>query len=72
MIGKKTLLGYQFKLLVEYFDYIVNTAINGQHGQLSELLIKLSKEQKLEFYDWLIDSCVDPKLVNQLVKIMLK
>jgi len=46
MISKKDLKVYEFKQIENYFDYIVETEINGQYRQLKKLINKLSPKQK--------------------------
>jgi hypothetical protein len=49
MVSNKTLKAYDFKQIENYFDYIVESKINGQHGQVRDLIQELSKAQKLQF-----------------------
>lgn len=49
MVGKNTLLAYDFKSINQYFNYIIESKINGQYRQCAELIKKLSKNQKIEF-----------------------
>ena len=52
MVSKKTILGYEFSDITEYFDYIVESRVNGQIKQAKDLYRKLSKVQKTEFWAW--------------------
>ena len=48
-----------FKTLQEYFEYIVESRINGQHKQARELFKRLSEGmqgQRVEFFRWLEES----------------
>ena len=56
MISKKTLKDYEFKAIENYFDYIIDTEINGNYSQLKELIKKLSQDQKKLLWDYLNDS----------------
>lgn len=49
MVSQKTIKAYDFKTIEEYFDYIIESKINGQHAQVKSLITALSKEQKKEF-----------------------
>lgn len=49
MVTKKTILGLDFNTIEEYFDYIVESVINGQKEQARELFKDLSKEQRKGF-----------------------
>ena len=53
MIGKSTLKKYEFNDMGEYFSYIVDSQINGNHSQVRELYNKLNGEQQKEFFNWL-------------------
>jgi hypothetical protein len=53
VIGKNTLKNYEFKTLEEYFNYIVDSEINGQYKQMKELYNKFSRTQKIDFLKWL-------------------
>lgn len=39
--------------MVEYYDYIVNSQINGNHQQVKDLFKSLSNTQKKEFFNYL-------------------
>lgn len=52
MVGQATLKGYNFDSIEMYFDYIVESEANGQRKQAISLFNKLSKNQKLDFYDF--------------------
>lgn len=49
MVSKKTIKGLDFNTIEEYFDYILDSIING-NGQAPDLFKKLSKDQKMAFY----------------------
>ena len=53
MIGKKTLKDYDFKSIEDYYNYIVESQINGNHSQVKSLFKKLTNEQKNEFFFYL-------------------
>ena len=67
MISKKTLKDYEFKNINEYYDYIIDSYINGNFSQFKELILKGSKEQKQDFYNWLINNlCLKSDLIDQI------
>jgi hypothetical protein len=41
-----------FKDIHEYFSYIIDSILNGQHKQARILYFDLSREQRNEFLDW--------------------
>lgn len=53
MIGKKTLKDYEFKTIEDYFNYIVDSQLNGNHLQVKELFKKLNDKQKKTFFNYL-------------------
>jgi hypothetical protein len=78
MVSKKTILGYEFSDIYEYFDYIVTSRINGQIKQAKDLYKKLSKKQKTDFWNWFDASYYydsmdndEPNYVNDLKTILL-
>jgi hypothetical protein len=52
MISKKDLKQYNFSKLEDYFNYILESEINGQFEQVEKLIIELSKPQRVEFLEW--------------------
>ena len=46
MIKKRDLLEYGFNSMDDYFDYIYDSQINGQHSQVLELFNAMSITQK--------------------------
>lgn len=52
MVSKQTIKDYDFNTLEDYFNYIVESKINGQPQQAKELYNNLSLKQKDEFRDW--------------------
>lgn len=56
MIGKKTLKAYEFKTIYNYYDYIVESRINGNYAQLKELIKSLSSSQWIDFVGYMIEN----------------
>lgn len=52
-IGKATLKKYEYQTIEDYFNYIIDSQINGNHSQVKELFKKLSNEQKNDFFKFL-------------------
>ena len=48
MIGQKELKDYGFSQIENYFDYITESRINGQHFQAKELFNKMNRQQKAQ------------------------
>lgn len=52
MVSLKLLKSYDFTIIEHYFNYILESEINGQRSQVERLIKTLSKEQKKECLDW--------------------
>lgn len=52
MVYKKNLHELEFETIEQYFEYIVDSIINGQRSQANQLISDLSKKQKKDFIDW--------------------
>lgn len=53
MISKEDLKVYEWEHIDDYYNYIVESKINGQFGQVRELIEKLSKKQMKGFIEYL-------------------
>ena len=53
MVSNKTLKDYDFAHLRQYFKYILDSQTNGQIKQMKDLICQLSKNQKIEFLQFL-------------------
>lgn len=53
MVSNKTLKDYDFDNLRQYFEYILDSQTNGQIKQMENLICELSKNQKIEFLQFL-------------------
>ena len=49
VVSKKLLKDYEFYSIEKYFDYIIDSQINGNHTQVKDLFKKLGKDQKRLF-----------------------
>jgi hypothetical protein len=52
MITQKDLTSYTFNCIGDYFCYIVESRINGNHIQVVDLINALSTQQKKAFIKW--------------------
>lgn len=48
MVSKQTIKDYEFNTIYDYYDYVVESVLNGQRQQAKELVNGLSKAQKKE------------------------
>lgn len=70
MVSKKTLQAYEFESMEAYFQYIIESKINGQHGQVDSLISAMSKEQKKHCLIW-IDEQVFTEDINYCKNILI-
>lgn len=66
MISKENLMELEFNSLEEYFNYIVESRINGNFRQMKELVEHLSSHQWLRFAEYVLDNCPDEKIINYI------
>jgi hypothetical protein len=57
MITKKDLKDYQFENIYQYFDYVLESEVNGQKKQVRYLIGKMSQRQRNQFAVWLENEC---------------
>lgn len=55
MISKATLKAYDWTVIESYYDYVIESRINGQHAQVKNLIKDMSKKQQLEFITYVND-----------------
>ncbi|MDC7250731.1 MAG: hypothetical protein PQJ49_12510 [Sphaerochaetaceae bacterium] len=58
MVSKQLLKEYDFETIEQYFEYIVESIINGQRTQANSLLKNLSKKQLKQALQW-FDECIE-------------
>lgn len=49
MISNKDLKSYEFNSTIDYYDYIIDSHINGQPQQVKQLYKDMSPKQRQEF-----------------------
>ncbi len=69
MVSLQTLKEYEFKNINEYFEYILNSLINGQRKQAITLAKRLSMVQKVDAIEYLEDYA--SKLASECKSIIL-
>jgi len=52
MISQKTLKQYDFQSIEDYYNYIIDSKINGNRKQVKDLYRSLSSKQKTEFIEY--------------------
>lgn len=70
MVSKRLIYEYDFKTIYDYFEYIVSSIINGQRQQAENLVGKLSKGQKSEFFDYIYETYND-EMVKDITKLII-
>ena len=61
MITKKDLKDYQFENMDRYFDYVLESIVNGQRGQARNLISCFSQRQRNQFAVYLDNDCLFPE-----------
>ncbi len=61
MISKKDLAVYEWEHIDDYYNYIVESRINGQIPQVRDLIQKLSKKQLKDFLEYVEIDCPNEK-----------
>lgn len=59
MVSQKLIKSLDFQNITEYFDYIIDSIINGNKEQAKQLFVDLSAKQKLDFYVFLKENNID-------------
>jgi len=54
MVSKELIKSYDFDTIEDYFNYIIDSKINGQKQQAKELYNALSTRQKNNFNQWFL------------------
>lgn len=49
MVSQKLIKEYDFETIEDYYNYVIESKINGQHKQCNDLIIEMSKSQKIDF-----------------------
>ena len=70
MVSRKSIKDYGFKSLNDYYDYIVESEINGQRGLVVELIYELSKIQSVEFIQWMKREGVQDTSIRQELEVL--
>ncbi len=70
MVSRKSIKDYGFKSLNDYYDYIVESEINGQRGLVVELIDELSKIQSVEFIQWMKREGVQDTSIRQELEVL--
>lgn len=52
MVTKQILGKCDMSYIEEYYEYMLESKLNGQHTQSKELYEELSQNQKDEFFEW--------------------
>ena len=66
MVSKKTIKSLDFETIEQYFDYIIESKINGNFKQVIELYNCLSGVQKTELFQHIISNYSDREFIDLL------
>lgn len=53
MVSNKRIKELDFRDINDYYEYVLKSYNNGRHLQVEELIIKMSKDQKMQFMKYL-------------------
>ncbi len=69
MISNKNITDLDFTTIEQYFNYIIESEINGQRSQVYDLIHKLSKRQKKDCLQYLNEneSGTDAEIVKNIL-----
>lgn len=70
MVSKKIINILGFDTIQEYFDYIVESVVNGQKFQATELAKDLSKSQSKDYFDYIQLNYANHQDYNYLIKLI--
>lgn len=59
MVTEKTLKFFDFNNMEDYYTYILESKLNGQHQQAREFFQELEGKQQSDFWDWLYTNIDD-------------
>lgn len=71
MVSNKDLEDYEFSTIEKYFNYIIESKINGQHAQVLDLIKSMSKSQKKHCLIYFDEQTVSEH-VNYCKSILIK
>ena len=68
MISKKLLQAYNFTTINDYYNYIVESDINGQFIQVKCLIESLNRPQKIDFVKYLESNSIN---ISKFIEIII-
>ncbi len=68
MISKKLLQTYNFTTINDYYNYIVESDINGQFIQVKSLIESLNRPQKIDFVKYLESNSIN---ISKFIEIII-
>lgn len=72
MISKQYIKDLEFKDIHEFFNYVIESKINGNYRQTKELIGKMSQEQRLAFKLYMDETFTDAKTKQDLFNMLLE
>ena len=72
MISKKYIKELGFVNMQDFFDYVVESKINGNYRQTKEFIQKMNKEQQLEFKDYMKYMGFEQEIQDELINIIME
>ncbi len=70
MISNTTLKGYDFNHITEYYNYVIESVVNGQRSQAKELIKKMSKQQRRDALNYFEFDIEGGELLTELRQML--
>ena len=72
MISKKTLKMYCCETIEDYFNYVIDSYVNGNHAQFKGLFKSMNKNQRKDFLRYVDDNGFNPhNYYTEIVKFLI-
>jgi len=72
MISKQYIKDLEFKDIYEFFNYVVESKINGNYSQTKKFISKMSWEQRRAFKTHMENNFTDAKTRQELFNMLLE
>jgi len=72
MISKQYIKDLEFKDIYEFFNYVVESKINGNYRQTKEFISKMSWDQRRAFKTYLDENFIDAKTKQEFFNMLLE
>ena len=70
MITKKLIRCFEFENIYQFYDYVVESKVNGNNSQCKDLVKQMNKYQFIEFMDYLAQEDTSNKSNRELISFV--